>query len=600
MESAGAGTTGAMHLRASPVGILATLALLSACAPGDDDEGPPQDFDEDRVVQAHWKFDAAYTEMLRTFGFERTLDRLGIPRYETGFPVPKWQQTLLIHFDGYCWDGWPDDSTLAPAQTWNTLYNTTTGVAARFRDMSHGRFLLHMASVGYACGQFESFFFVPDRDVIDAAITSLASEGFDFSSYDEDGDGKVTPNELAIVVSTNRPGYAATRDGCVQAGSVTQCGNAAVFTVGASVDLMSHELMHVLGAADMYGPWLGSPLHRGATSMSDNRGHVDAWHKFQMGWLRPDLFNMAPWPNATKFVRCAGVDEAEVEGSLLLYDDQRSLQEFFLVEARCNRGSDSTADEGLAIWQVRQNASSDLMNDTRLYGYSVAGCTQNGSAWSCPAPSVCLVDSGPTPNEVNDAPCLETRFVRQADGFVPLRWRDGNDAWTRLRIAAPRYENGVLVGYDVELRSSHPTWTHGFEGWGTQGWWFAGNAGIDFGIGLAHSGGNNAWVRNWQGWNAVNANISTIPGHACSLSAWIRTSPSLSAGYLTVRSWKAGLPIIAESKIVGATSNPEHGNYERVRVDFVADGTNALSYAGFWGNGADAWMQVDDVEVRCD
>src|ERR1700690_3904824 len=52
-------------------------------------------------------------------------------------------------------------------------------------------------------------------------------------------------------------------------------------------------------------------------------------------------------------------------------------------------------------------------------------------------------------------------------------------------------------------------WTDGFEYNGNGPWWFAGIAGIDHGIGNAHTGNNNGWVRATSGWNAINTSVST-------------------------------------------------------------------------------------------
>jgi len=62
----------------------------------------------------------------------------------------------------------------------------------------------------------------------------------------------------------------------------------------------------------------------------------------------------------------------------------------------------------------------------------------------------------------------------------------------------------ALMGIADSAHAGVGQWSNGFED-ATSIWWIAGNAGVDRGIGLAHSGANNGWVRNWTGWNAVNA-----------------------------------------------------------------------------------------------
>jgi len=139
-------------------------------------------------------------------------------------------------------------------------------------------------------------------------------------------------------------------------------------------------------------------------------------------------------------------------------------------------------------------------------------------------------------------------------------------------------------------------WGDGFEFNGNGGWWFAGNAGIDHGIGLAHWGNNNGWVRNWDPnvWNAVNTNLPTVAGEWCTVSVWIRASANLQNGDIAVRSWRDGLPGL-NSIHLAATP----GGYNRYEFSFVADSHHALFYAGFWGTGQDQWIQVDDLHITC-
>jgi hypothetical protein len=151
----------------------------------------------------------------------------------------------------------------------------------------------------------------------------------------------------------------------------------------------------------------------------------------------------------------------------------------------------------------------------------------------------------------------------------------------------------MAMATPTEARAGVMQWNDNFEFNGNGGWWFAGNAGIDHGIGLAHWGANNGWVRNWTGWNAVNTEVSTRTGRPCVVGAWIRTSSNLTDGYMSIRSWRDGLPIIAEIRLPVSTS------YSFQRFEFTGDADSALFYVGLWGNGTDQWIQVDDVVVQC-
>ncbi len=137
-----------------------------------------------------------------------------------------------------------------------------------------------------------------------------------------------------------------------------------------------------------------------------------------------------------------------------------------------------------------------------------------------------------------------------------------------------------------------------------EGWWFAGNSGLDYGKNLAHRGRGNGWVRNHTGWNAINNKVSVPPNTSCSLSAWLRMSDTLTAGYMSVRSWNndgSPGPILNEIKLVGPNrQNPSHRNYNYYEFNFNS-GSNReiLLYIGLHGNGKDAWIQADDIEVNC-
>jgi Family of unknown function (DUF6006) len=138
----------------------------------------------------------------------------------------------------------------------------------------------------------------------------------------------------------------------------------------------------------------------------------------------------------------------------------------------------------------------------------------------------------------------------------------------------------------------------------SEGWWFAGNAGIDDGKNLEHNGRSNGWVRNSSGWNAVNNKADVKPNSQCTAAAWLRTSDTLTDGYMSVRSFKAGGgagDVINEVKLVGTGSpNPQNRNYNRYTFNFNSGSNNTvLFYVGLHGNGKDSWIQADDVDISC-
>lgn len=136
-------------------------------------------------------------------------------------------------------------------------------------------------------------------------------------------------------------------------------------------------------------------------------------------------------------------------------------------------------------------------------------------------------------------------------------------------------------------------------------WFFTGNAGYDFGKGLAHFGPNNAWVRATSGWNAINRFQTVVPHTDYIVSAWLRFSDSLTDGYFSVRAapeLNGEGRILTERKLVGPNHpNPSKDNYNRFRLRFDTQGwERILLYVGLWGMGQDAWIQIDDVQVEND
>jgi hypothetical protein len=137
-------------------------------------------------------------------------------------------------------------------------------------------------------------------------------------------------------------------------------------------------------------------------------------------------------------------------------------------------------------------------------------------------------------------------------------------------------------------------------------WFFTGGAGFDSNRGLAHRGNGNAWVRNTGGWNAINIWVDVPSNSECSVLAWLRSSASLTDGYMSVRNDKErradhNFNVINEVKLVGAgPSNPANANYNPYTFRFNSgNNTRVLFYVGLWGNGRDSWIQVDDLGSRC-
>lgn len=126
-----------------------------------------------------------------------------------------------------------------------------------------------------------------------------------------------------------------------------------------------------------------------------------------------------------------------------------------------------------------------------------------------------------------------------------------------------------------------------------------GGKGIDRGLGFAHSGANNAWIRTTSGWNAVKQVVSVMPNTNYRLTGWVRNSNNFiccqpqTGGYFGVR---AGSDVttspLAETSFGGLPS------YTQLTVDFNPGSNGSVTvFAGYWAPGADSWVQIDDVSL---
>lgn len=146
----------------------------------------------------------------------------------------------------------------------------------------------------------------------------------------------------------------------------------------------------------------------------------------------------------------------------------------------------------------------------------------------------------------------------------------------------------------AELTASYRTQLidPGFESsTGSSAWGFTGTAGhgVDRGLGFAHSGKNNAWIRtSGTGFSAIHQDVPVTGGKTYTVSTWARTSPGTQGGKLSVS---------AGSTVLGSTAIPVSNEYTKytVKVQAPADATTLRVSIGFDGNGTDQWLQIDDV-----
>ena len=116
----------------------------------------------------------------------------------------------------------------------------------------------------------------------------------------------------------------------------------------------------------------------------------------------------------------------------------------------------------------------------------------------------------------------------------------------------------------------------------------SGQCGVDQGLGNAHSGANNGWVRNTTGWNDVDQTVPVTPNTEYTLTGWLRTSSDNNAGYFGVRT--------TSGTVIGEDEYNSLRGYTQVTVN-LDSGNNrvVVVYGGLWAQNQDTWMQMDDV-----
>ncbi|MCQ6563979.1 hypothetical protein [Paenibacillus mendelii] len=125
---------------------------------------------------------------------------------------------------------------------------------------------------------------------------------------------------------------------------------------------IAHELSHSLGTVDMYNTGQGHyylTLMSGYDFYANDQGtvHLDIWHKLVLGWAEPRPFQLLP--RGTAEVR-EGAD-----GAILLWDETRRADEYFLIERRRSNSPSlkyelSFPGDGVLIWHVQQGVGNGV------------------------------------------------------------------------------------------------------------------------------------------------------------------------------------------------------------------------------------------------
>jgi M6 family metalloprotease-like protein len=354
--------------------------------------------------------------------------------------------TIMVTFDGK--PALAHDRAYYNTLVYNTLRKSVNGY---FLVNSNGRFFWGRAGAG-VIGPFRfsaATANIPERERLGRIKEVAMRSGFDFAQFDDDHNGHVDNNELAILIVDNiteRGGARrSSQPGCVSiSGSpVKVCSDVTAVGHRASFMTIAHELSHLLGTYDLYG---SNDLNQSLTLMGatiynaddDTRTyHLDAWHKMQLGWCEPRI----------RSLRAPGTDVltsptmVKPDAPVILYDPVRGGSEYFVLEYRSTTSrtglhyDENVAGAGLVIWHVQQDGNKVPVLLPGLNGNSDYAVNAMG------APALARGVATPW-GSGTETPTL--------------RWEDGSS--TGVRIAVPPFAptaSAIVVNWNVGWSGYH-------------------------------------------------------------------------------------------------------------------------------------------------
>ncbi|GII64026.1 hypothetical protein Skr01_41110 [Sphaerisporangium krabiense] len=163
----------------------------------------------------------------------------------------------------------------------------------------------------------------------------------------------------------------------------------------------------------------------------------------------------------------------------------------------------------------------------------------------------------------------------------PETW-DNTGAWD---VVVKLYRAPVHDGGFERQTSGAVSWP-----WATEG---PDSKGIDLNRGFAHTFRNNAFIRtSGRNWNALTQQIAVRRNTDYVVRGFIRTTANINTAFFGVR-----LPGMWPPTEVHFGPTPG-GGYQLVEKPFNSLNNDVVTvFAGFWGVGADGWMQMDDIAV---
>jgi M6 family metalloprotease-like protein len=373
------------------------------------------------------------------------------------------------------WDPHKDDvPERADVETMReVMHGTVESVRDYFLEVSQGQFTIEDAGVlGWYDSDHPPEAYWPGggevgRDSGAEAIRKAARD-LDFSAFDEDGDGELRPDELAVVFIQPGRGLGGglirrVGDDFLDRGE----GNGVVVdgvrvlhiaevSIGAPPrpGIVAHELCHLLlNLGDMYFSRRFNPVAAGPYSIMDQHGwapHLDPVHKLKLGWLSPRLWMR---PGTVELPAVSEEGEALVLASL-----ERGAREYFVVENRYPTGSYDARipHRGIGVWHVIDDADTfdryrpPIVSEAtwgRVGGWSRKGIRMVRPSQAMPfGDTLRLWDGGD--DETVDALVSQQRHAEHGT----LRWADGSPsgfALSDVPAAGPKVELDIDTRWEA-------------------------------------------------------------------------------------------------------------------------------------------------------
>ena len=176
-----------------------------------------------------------------------------------------------------------------------------------------------------------------------------------------------------------------------------------------------------------------------------------------------------------------------------------------------------------------------------------------------------------------------TFLPAETDGVRVYGVPGGTRSFTSVSELAVKYAAQLADGGFEAPSGGVPAW--GFEGGAAHG--------VDRGLGFAHSGANNGWIRtNQTGWSASTQQVPVQPGKTYTFSSWVRSNDALPADRPPSASATAA-PSSAENSFGASADYVEH----QVTVTVPAGVHEVTVYAGFEAPGIGHLVQLDDFTI---